>query len=390
MAPQDIFMRSFRTLCATIFALGAFSCAGLFAEGYYVNTAGDDDNPGTYAQPWKTISHACLQLSPGDTLYVARQHFRNEGNIFVRFVDPVSYEYLPLEGTSDQRIVIRPYGAGGPPYIEGNFDIRGSWITLIGLTVAGDLSNTLPGIAVYESHNISIYSCRVFNHGGGGINFNHCDIVRAWQNIVYFNASLNPDQHSGISSFQPIVRCNSPKDVGVDFRLNRCALNENTVPPNGADRITDGNGIVIDDHRYTQPNEVVALAMMGMGQPGASSGTPLILQDAEGKPIGYSRRTVVYANRCYYNGGRGIHVFLSDNVRIYSNVVFHNLASPDLTDGLPRDPESNVPFFFSGEISCVDLDRYTRLRQSKLYCRSRDGSRFGTLFRIFTRQRIFT
>ncbi len=37
---------------------------------FYVATDGDDGNPGTLAQPWRTIQHAAETASPGDTVYV--------------------------------------------------------------------------------------------------------------------------------------------------------------------------------------------------------------------------------------------------------------------------------------------------------------------------------
>jgi hypothetical protein len=37
---------------------------------YYVSPNGDNANPGTYQQPWRTPGFACRQLSPGDTLII--------------------------------------------------------------------------------------------------------------------------------------------------------------------------------------------------------------------------------------------------------------------------------------------------------------------------------
>ena len=332
----------------------------VFAADHYVHPNGDDSNPGTISQPWKTISFACLQLQPGDRLRVARERFRREGEILLRFVDPVTFEYLPLEGSPTQVTRLLPYGPGDElPKIDGQFDIRGSHIRLQQLEIIGDQTSTRPGVGVYESHNVTIAACRVQRHGGGGINFNHCDLVYAVNNVVYKNATANPDQHSGISSYQPINRVpNSTLKYGVLFRGNRCFSNRNTVPPNGSSSVTDGNGIIIDDHRYTQFNDIIAGAMMSMGEQGASSGSPFVGTDNEGNPLGYSRSSLVLANTCYFNGGRGFHVFTSDLVDVLMNRAFSNLDSADLTVGLPRD-ESGVPFFFNGEFSCVDSSEVT-------------------------------
>jgi hypothetical protein len=39
-------------------------------DGYYVSTDGDNGNPGTQSNPWKTIQFAVDQSEPGDTIYV--------------------------------------------------------------------------------------------------------------------------------------------------------------------------------------------------------------------------------------------------------------------------------------------------------------------------------
>ena len=58
-------MRFFLLLCLLL-------CFSIYlpATTYYVDSgAGSDSNPGTQAQPWRTIQYGVDQLSPGDTLY---------------------------------------------------------------------------------------------------------------------------------------------------------------------------------------------------------------------------------------------------------------------------------------------------------------------------------
>lgn len=42
----------------------------LLPQVYYVSLSGDDDNPGTFASPWRTIQHAADTIQPGDTVFV--------------------------------------------------------------------------------------------------------------------------------------------------------------------------------------------------------------------------------------------------------------------------------------------------------------------------------
>jgi hypothetical protein len=49
-----------------IFILTIFA----FSATYYVAPGGDDGNPGTLSQPWKTIQHAAETLVAGDTVLI--------------------------------------------------------------------------------------------------------------------------------------------------------------------------------------------------------------------------------------------------------------------------------------------------------------------------------
>ena len=42
----------------------------IYAENYYVAPYGDDDNPGTLAEPWQTIAKANTELQAGDTVFI--------------------------------------------------------------------------------------------------------------------------------------------------------------------------------------------------------------------------------------------------------------------------------------------------------------------------------
>jgi len=91
---------------------------------------------------------------------------------------------------------------------------------------------------------------------------------------------------------------------------------ENYKPgPDG--KITDGNGIIIDDSRNTQA----------------------------GSPYGrYTGSTLVENNLCFYNGGRGLHAFQSDYVDFFNNVAYQNNQSPEIKDG-------ELTAIFSGNIT---------------------------------------
>jgi len=220
----------FLSFITILFSVGIFQCPQTAnAETFFVSRQGDDNNPGTKALPWRTVSESTLRLSPGDRLLIQPGNYEDEGQIFVRFVDPETFEFQPLEGSESQTTRIEA-ATDVAPRIFGNFDIRGSYIEVSGLKILGDSTSTAPGIGVFESHHISVNNCKLAFHGGGGINFNHSDVVRATRNRCFFNGSTNPDQHSGISSFQPIVRTNTDERYGVVLNENICIGNFNEVP----------------------------------------------------------------------------------------------------------------------------------------------------------------
>jgi hypothetical protein len=371
-------MKNFRrTLTAvaflTLFVADFASLDICFAEDRYVSIAGDDSNPGTQELPWRTLRSACVRLEPGDRLLIGPGdyvEFEDDGEstfediIFVRTVgtEEENFAYKPFIGDPEKITWIKALNPHGRPRVFGNFDIRGSYIRIQGLEIIGDPERSIdPGIGVYSSHDIACVGNVVHNHGGGGISFNQSDMVSARGNVCFDNASTNPNQSSGITSFQPILRSPSNRKIGVRFDWNICFKNRNEVL--GDSGITDGNGISLDDHYYTQTNNLITSAIAGVadpdgaGVPEISTREELDEDDSENEsiqiPLPYARKSVVRNNLCFDNGGRGVHLFFADKAVVTGNFLVANLRSPELTDDLPADEDGN-PFFFNGELSSVD------------------------------------
>ena len=130
----------------------AQSLAGQIGATYYVSTSGNDNNPGTMAVPWRTISHAATVATAGATVYV----FGGDYNEFVSF---------PNSGTSAAPITFQSY-PGQTAVIDGT-----------GLTVSGTkglitISGARSYITVsgFELRNLSSSSgvpCGVWITGSG-------------------------------------------------------------------------------------------------------------------------------------------------------------------------------------------------------------------------------
>jgi Right handed beta helix region len=52
------------------FGASLFLCATTRANTFYVSTSGNDANPGSQVQPWRTLQYAVDRISPGDTILV--------------------------------------------------------------------------------------------------------------------------------------------------------------------------------------------------------------------------------------------------------------------------------------------------------------------------------
>ena len=179
-----------------------------------------------------------------------------------------------------------------------------AYVKVIGLTVIGcavtdhTIVDAQDGININGSHHILIQGCQVKDCSGGGIggydkywdatgHNGPLDFITVQGNEISGCAFWCKYLGSGISM------CNAkdaglgkdPSGYNIIVRNNICHGNENKIGEftkniNDVGTATDGNGIIID---YLVPNNH------------------------------YPHNVLVEGNLCYDNGGRGIHVFHSDN-----------------------------------------------------------------------------
>jgi hypothetical protein len=94
---------------------------------YFVSPNGSDSDPGTLAQPWKTLRKALTSLGPGDTLFV------RGGTYSERLGGSTTISIRPA--TASQPILVQAY-PGERPVLEGLLWLRGaSYWTIDGLNV---------------------------------------------------------------------------------------------------------------------------------------------------------------------------------------------------------------------------------------------------------------
>jgi parallel beta-helix repeat protein len=269
-------------------------------KAYYVRVDGNNDNSGLENTPegaFATITYGVAMLCPGDHLYVEDGTYIGRGLLVKN-----------LHAEPDNPTIISAANSWGAVIIlddkaeddeDGIRIANSSYVIISGFQVISNGVSPAAGIEVRQaSHHVTIRDNYVFDFGCNGISSRHSDYLVFEGNVVRGNAKRNEWNCSGISIWHPIEHDQEP-GYHIIIRNNVVFENECDLPfrPHGHKVPTDGNGIIIDDFRNKQ----------GGGQKG-----------------GYRAAVLVENNLSFNNGGRGIHVFQSDNTVVRNNTVYHN------------------------------------------------------------------
>jgi hypothetical protein len=157
---------------------------GPSSGAYFVSPGGNDGNPGTYDEPWQTVSKAAATVVAGDSVYI-------RGGTYSEQVT------LETSGTSDNYITIAAWQSeipvldGTAVSISGQ-DLAGlfqvldaSYIRISGITVqnAGPSMNAA-GILLDGCSAVTVSSCRTYNTVSSGIAAWGCSIITITGNDV--------------------------------------------------------------------------------------------------------------------------------------------------------------------------------------------------------------
>jgi hypothetical protein len=120
---------------------------------FYVSPSGNDANPGSLAQPLKTIQHAVdLVHNPGDTVLVMPGEYHSTSTYIYDAINIIN-----KNGSLGQEIVIRAYDPNNRPIIVNRtygFQVtNSSYIIIDGFEIKDYISS---GVALYVSNNITI------------------------------------------------------------------------------------------------------------------------------------------------------------------------------------------------------------------------------------------
>jgi parallel beta-helix repeat protein len=305
---SDVSRRSFLGMfAATICGVRSpLECAPVVStlRRIYVAPSGNDANAGTSDRPLATINGAFRRFSDlgaGDVIIVMPGVY--EEAVFVRAGGNASSN-LTLKSNIRHAAKIRsPASSYSAVTIEKSyvtidgFDVQsgGSGHAIEATFLDGDSRNNGP-------HHIRIRNNICHDSAGSGITVSYGDYYWIVNNICFRNCATNEYQGSGISVYEPRAVDGADGILGtrIVVAANTCYSNTAITLPGNVPH-SDGNGIIIDDLRNTQkPNPAGA----------------------------YRFKTLVENNVCYFNGGKGIHVFFSDNVTVRNNTCCYNGHDP--------------------------------------------------------------
>jgi parallel beta-helix repeat protein len=159
-----------------LFFLVTAATPRVWAAEYYVSKSGNNSNPGTEAQPWKTIQKAANTLTAGDTVYIKAGTYnervvpKNSGN---------AGNYITYTNYNNDTVTIDGTGVSIPPAWGGLLEISEvSYIKVSGLTIrdAGPDDNH-NGILLEDSSYIIIENNHTYNTASSGIGVWDCSNI---------------------------------------------------------------------------------------------------------------------------------------------------------------------------------------------------------------------
>ncbi len=303
------------------------SCTfNLFATDYYVSAlSGDNNNPGTLAQPFATIRRAASFTNPGDTVFIMNGTYTPISNFQQSIVT------ITRSGREGAYITYKAYPGHTPKLklltgltfqIWRAIAIDASYIAISGLEIEG--TNQLLNYADayqtwrdYENRNadwnkISMYNCGSISIGnsadahhiiisnckihdtGGGIGGFRCDYVTIENNLIYNTCWYSMYAGSGISILDP-KSIDAVTSYKIFIRNNVVHNNKTLIPWERIDALSDGNGIILDVN--------------------TGNGTTT---------FPYVGRYLVENNVSYNNGGGGVHAYRASHVDIVNNTAYNN------------------------------------------------------------------
>jgi parallel beta-helix repeat protein len=288
-----------------------------FRRTFYVANSGNDSHPGTSQLPFRTVTGALAaipNLGANDAIMVMPGIYK-EQIVLNKGGDATGY--LTLRSLAKHQALIR-----SPKDTYSAVNIVKDYVVVDGFDIqAGGDGHAIEATFLDSNrknngpHHVKILNNICHHSAGSGVGVAYGDWYTIEGNMCHDNCHTNKFQGSAISIYEARAISDltpGPHNIvrnNVCFRNIALDLPGDPEPPH-----SDGNGIIIDDFRNSQT----------------------------GNPAGtYLFGTLVENNVVYDNGGKGIQIFLSDNIMIRNNTAYHNNRDP-LNPSTWRGELSNV------------------------------------------------
>jgi hypothetical protein len=162
------------------------------SSSYYVSLDGNNSNPGTLSQPWKSLSYAGQKLRAGDTLYIRGGTYQETFNI-----TSIGNQSNPIKITNynDEEVIIDGASNTIPSKGSGGslLAVWGEWVAVSNLTVRYS-----GGLGVYGAAGHVTFTNLYVHHnwGGGVILSGNYDLIQ--NSRIWYNSTMNENNQSTI------------------------------------------------------------------------------------------------------------------------------------------------------------------------------------------------
>lgn len=302
-----------------------FSTRVSLAAEYYVSPSGQDSNPGTLAQPFKTIKGNIWRMFPGDTMYLRGGSYEGDQ------LNPIR------SGTADHPMIFKAYNqekpvlANIPGPTQAMYFYNLSYITVDGVGV-----DNVDGhwASVWVSSYLTFKNCNFKNVSRNIIGFyiihsNHitvqnCVMDRVSDPTITQDKDLMYVEDTHYSLFENLVLTRGPHSL-IGMQNSTYNIVRNNVLKNdwqkdlglAAPSRTDLGHNVIENNLIYGSRPAIAAGYEGKGAMG-------IYLNQKGNII---RRNQIYDNDNFGILADGNNALGNSNVsdnRVYNNVIFGN------------------------------------------------------------------
>lgn len=201
---------------------------------YYVSTEGDDSNPGTIAEPWRTLRRAAEQAAAGDIVYVRAGVYSEMLEIAQSGTPGTPIKFAAYPG---EKVVIDGRNEI-PSSFTGLVTVSGSWVTVSGFEVR---NSQYMGVGLFGQH-VTVSDLYVHHSQRNGIliagDYGKVQDSEVWRNSLFNEFHESGSNDSGLSAARDLV----------DGVTDHAVIKGNTVWENWGEGISsyEANGTIIE------------------------------------------------------------------------------------------------------------------------------------------------